>query len=67
MRTPKAYVQLVCIAALLAAVLLWHVAPPMAGWDAGTVATLAAVALTAELMVYLLPRGAAASISFIPT
>ncbi|HEY2066629.1 MAG TPA: HD-GYP domain-containing protein [Gemmatimonadaceae bacterium] len=66
MKAPKAFVQLVCIAALLAAVLLWHIAPPIADWDIGTVATLAAVALTAELMVYLLPRQAAASISFIP-
>lgn len=66
MKTPKAFVQLVYVAALLAGALLWHFAPPAADWNIGTIATLAVVALTAELMVYVLANGAGASISFIP-
>jgi putative nucleotidyltransferase with HDIG domain len=45
---------------------LYHFAPPAGDWSLGTVVTLAVVALTAELMAFLLPRGAAGSISFIP-
>ena len=63
---PTRYVQLVALLALLSAVGLWGLAPPAPDWNYGTVAVLAIVALTAEVMAYLLPRGAAGSIAFIP-
>jgi putative nucleotidyltransferase with HDIG domain len=62
----KTFVQLVCLCALITGAFVWRVLPPPADWSSGTLATLAALALTAELMGFLLPRGAAASISFIP-
>jgi putative nucleotidyltransferase with HDIG domain len=63
---PTRYVNFVGLLAILAAALLWRLAPPAADWDYGTVAILALVALTAEVMTFLLPRGAAGSIAFIP-
>jgi putative nucleotidyltransferase with HDIG domain len=60
------FVKLVVLLAVLAAALLWRYAPPSTDWDYGTIAVLALVALTAEVMTYLLPQGAAASIAFIP-
>jgi putative nucleotidyltransferase with HDIG domain len=60
------FVHLICILASLAALLLWQQAPPAGNWNIGTTATLAALAITAELMGFLLPRGASGSISFIP-
>jgi putative nucleotidyltransferase with HDIG domain len=65
MRT-KTYAQLVCLSALIIGALLWHVAPPIQSWDRTTLGTLSALALTAELLAYLMPRGASASIAFIP-
>lgn len=62
----RAYIQLVVLAAMLAGIAIWMLFPPAADWDIGTVATLAALAATAELMGFLLPRGASGSISFIP-
>jgi putative nucleotidyltransferase with HDIG domain len=52
--------------AAAAAIVVWHLHPPAADWTIGTVAILAVLALTAELMGFLLPRGASGSISFIP-
>src|SRR6476661_11251309 len=60
------FVSLICLLAIFAAVLLWWQAPPASDWSIGTITTLAALAITAELMGFLLPRGAAGSISFIP-
>ena len=60
------FVSIICLLAVAGALVLWHQAPPAADWSAGTIATLAALALTAELMGFLLPRGASGSISFIP-
>jgi putative nucleotidyltransferase with HDIG domain len=60
------FVKLVCALAILAAVAVWRLYPPTATWSVGTIATLAVLALTAELMGFLLPRGASGSISFIP-
>ena len=60
------FVNLICLLAIFAALLLWLQVPPAASWNFGTIATLAALAITAELMGFLLPRGAAGSISFIP-
>ena len=60
------FVNLICLLAIFAALVLWQQVPPAADWNYGTIATLAALAITAELMVFLLPRGAAGSISFIP-
>lgn len=65
MRT-KSFVQFVCISALLVAALVWQYLPAGNAWNLATLCTLATLALTAELMGFLLPRGAAGSISFIP-
>lgn len=62
----KSFVRLVCLLATGAAGMLWITAPPAADFGATTVGTLALLALIAELMGFLLPRGAAGSISFIP-
>src|SRR3954464_15534966 len=60
------FVYLVCVMAVCAAIGLWQYAPPAGDWSVATIATLAALAITAELLGFLLPRGAAGSISFIP-
>jgi putative nucleotidyltransferase with HDIG domain len=65
MRT-KSFVKLICLCALLAGALAWHTLPAGDTWNAPTLATLAALALTAEFLGYLLPRAAWSSISFIP-
>ncbi|MEP6729284.1 MAG: HD-GYP domain-containing protein [bacterium] len=46
--------------------MVWRVAPPAADFNLGTIVTLSLLALTAELMGFLLPAGASGSISFIP-
>ena len=63
---PKSFVQLICCLAVVATALLAHYAPVAGDWSLATVVTLAVVALTAEFMGFLLPRGAGGSISFIP-
>jgi putative nucleotidyltransferase with HDIG domain len=63
---PKFFVQLVCLLALIATAVLGVVAPAPSDWKLATVVTLGVVALTAEFMGFLLPRGAGGSISFIP-
>src|SRR4051812_14494279 len=60
------FVYLVCVMAVCAAIGLWQYAPPAGDWSVVTIATLAALAITAELLGFLLPRGASGSISFIP-
>jgi putative nucleotidyltransferase with HDIG domain len=60
------FVRLTCVTAVASAVIVWRFFPPAADWNAGTIATLAVLALTAELMRFLLPRGASGSVSFIP-
>jgi putative nucleotidyltransferase with HDIG domain len=60
------FVRLVCLCAIAAAIVVWRMYPPGHNWNTATVCTLAALALTAELMGFLLPRGASGSISFIP-
>ena len=65
MRT-KPFVKLICLCALLAGALAWRTLPAGETWNAPTLATLAALALTAEFLGYLLPRAAWSSISFIP-
>ena len=62
----NSFIKLVCVLAFAAAALLWQVAPPSGDWSFVTVATLAAFALTAELIAFLLPRGASGSIAFVP-
>jgi putative nucleotidyltransferase with HDIG domain len=62
----KIFVQLVCLAALLEGALLWYLYPPSEVWNTGTLVPLAVLALTAELMGYLLPQGAVGSMSFVP-
>src|SRR5947209_7656914 len=61
----NAFIRLTVIMAVSAAGALWMLAPPIEG-STLTVVMLAVLALTAELMGFLLPRGASGSISFIP-
>src|SRR5689334_6205587 len=63
---PKTFVQLICLLAIAATVAVARVAPVNGIDNLGTVVTLGIVALTAEFMGFLLPRGAGGSISFIP-
>jgi putative nucleotidyltransferase with HDIG domain len=60
------FVRLTCLLAIAAAIIVWRFYPPASDWSFSSVAILAALALTAELMGFLLPRGATGSISFIP-
>jgi putative nucleotidyltransferase with HDIG domain len=46
--------------------MIWHVYPYGDDWSASNLFILTGLALTAELMGFLLPRGASGSISFIP-
>ncbi|MEO8620711.1 MAG: HD-GYP domain-containing protein [bacterium] len=62
----KSFIQLVCVLAFGASAALWHWAPPASDFSIGTIGTLAVLALIAELMGFLLPKGATGSISFIP-
>ena len=62
----KTYIQLVCALAFAAGTALYFIAPPADDYNFATIATLAVLALVAELMVFLLPRGATGSISFVP-
>jgi len=65
MRT-KTYVQLACLSALILGAFVWRVIPAPAHWNVTTLGTLAVLALTADLMGFLLPRSARGSLSFIP-
>jgi putative nucleotidyltransferase with HDIG domain len=65
MRT-KTFVQLVSLGALLVAAWLWRSMPADAATNVTTLGTLATLALTAELMAFLLPGGVVGSIAFIP-
>lgn len=62
----NSFIKLVCVLAVAAAYALWRIAPPSGDWALGTVAILAAFALTGELIAFLLPRGASGSIAFVP-
>ena len=62
----RGFVQLVCLLACAAALALWRIAPANGDFNIATIGTLAVLALLAELMGFLLPQGAAGSISFIP-
>jgi hypothetical protein len=62
----NSFIRVVCLLAAVAAVALWRLYPPVGNSSMGTIAALAALALTAELMGFLLPKGASGSISFIP-
>ncbi|MDB4917699.1 MAG: hypothetical protein JWM95_5343 [Gemmatimonadetes bacterium] len=63
---PSSFIRVVCVLAAVAACALWMYAPPDPDWSVRTVGTLAAFALTGELMAFLLPKGASGSIAFIP-
>jgi putative nucleotidyltransferase with HDIG domain len=65
MRT-KTFVELVALGALLVAAWLWRTLPADATTNISTLGTLATLALTAELMAFLLPGGVVGSIAFIP-
>ncbi|NUP70680.1 MAG: HD-GYP domain-containing protein [Gemmatimonadaceae bacterium] len=60
------YVALVCGLALGGGYILHGVAPGIPSDQVSTLATLACLALMAELLAFVLPRGARGSIAFIP-
>jgi putative nucleotidyltransferase with HDIG domain len=62
----KHFARLIWVLGIAAALLLWRFFPPAPDWSLSTVITLAFLAITAEAMAFLLPRGATGSISFIP-
>jgi putative nucleotidyltransferase with HDIG domain len=62
----KTYVLMVTIAAAICAAILARVLPPGAHSTFAILGTLAALALTADLLGFLLPGGVTGSISFIP-
>jgi putative nucleotidyltransferase with HDIG domain len=65
MRT-STFVRLTCLGALLVTAGVMHAYPAIPTWGTWHIYVLTALALTAELMGFLLPRGASGSISFIP-
>jgi putative nucleotidyltransferase with HDIG domain len=62
----RLYVALICALALGGGYILLGVAPGIPSEQVSTLATLACLALTAELLAFVLPRGARGSIAFIP-
>ena len=62
----KTYVQIVTLTALISAVVLYHVLPAGPQSTFNVLGTLAALALTADLLGFLLPGGVTGTISFIP-
>jgi hypothetical protein len=60
------YVTFVCAIAVCGGFVLLRTAPSVPEDGMGTLATLAFLALTAELLAFVLPRGARGSIAFIP-
>jgi putative nucleotidyltransferase with HDIG domain len=63
---PTRFVRLTLLAAAIAVTLIWRLLPADAGWSASTIVVLTGLALTAEMMAFLLPRAGSGSISFIP-
>lgn len=66
MRKVKAFVFLTVVLGILAAALLYRVAPGVEDASIATLTTLAFLALTAELLAVVLPRGVRGSMAFIP-
>lgn len=62
----KGYVATVCALAICGGFFLYRLTPSVPPDGVGTLATLACLALTAELLAFVLPRGARGSIAFIP-
>jgi putative nucleotidyltransferase with HDIG domain len=62
----KTYVQVVLLLALVVGASLFRIYPPAESSTFTTLGTLAALAVTAELLGFLLPGGMTGSISFIP-
>jgi putative nucleotidyltransferase with HDIG domain len=62
----KTYVQIVLLLALIIGASLFHIYPPGESSTFTTLGTLALLAVTAELLGFLLPGGMTGSISFIP-
>ena len=62
----KWYVATVCAIAICGGFFLYRSTPSIPADGVGTLATLACLALTAELLAFVLPRGARGSIAFIP-
>lgn len=62
----RTYVASICALAVCGGYVLFRTAPRIPADGMGTLATLAFLALTAELLAFVLPRGARGSIAFIP-
>ena len=62
----KTYVQVVTLLALIAGIVMYRTLPPGPHSTFAILGTLGALALTADLLGFLLPGGVTGSISFIP-
>jgi putative nucleotidyltransferase with HDIG domain len=62
----RAYVATICGASLISAFALYRMTPGIPTSAIATLATLGFLALTAELLAFVLPRGARGSVAFIP-
>jgi len=62
----KTYVQIVTLLALIAGIVMFRTLPPGPHSTFAILGTLGALALTADLLGFLLPGGVTGSISFIP-
>jgi putative nucleotidyltransferase with HDIG domain len=62
----RAYVGVICGASLISAAALYWATPGMPTTSVATLVTLGCLAITAELLAFVLPRGARGSVAFIP-
>ena len=62
----RSYVALICGASLVSALALYAATSGIATTDVATLVTLGCLAITAELLAFVLPRGARGSVAFIP-
>ena len=62
----RSYVGMICGASLISALALYVATPGIPASGVATLVTLGCLALTAELLAFVLPRGAKGSVAFIP-
>lgn len=62
----RGYVATICGGSLISAIALYRMSPGIPTSAIATLATLGFLALTAELLAFVLPRGARGSVAFIP-
>jgi putative nucleotidyltransferase with HDIG domain len=64
--TVRSYVAVICGASLISALALYSATPGIPTGAIATLAMLGCLAITAELLAFVLPRGARGSVAFIP-